>query len=66
MIRVRLRGSRVPHRHDPQKQDRSGSGAAVRRVQRLETRVCAVAAVEAWLAIREEKKGALFVAFYSE
>ncbi len=32
-------------------------------VQRLETGPCAVAALEAWLAIREQKEGPLFVAF---
>jgi integrase len=44
------------------KTDQSGAGQFV-AVPRLERAPCAVAAVEAWLAIREQKKGPLFVAF---
>jgi Phage integrase family len=44
------------------KTDQSGAGQFV-AVPRLETGPCAVAALEAWLAIREQEKGALFVAF---
>jgi integrase len=44
------------------KTDQGGAGQFV-AVPRLEHGPCAVAAVEAWLAIREQKKGALFVAF---
>jgi hypothetical protein len=32
-------------------------------VPRLESGPCAVAALEAWLTVREQKKGALFLAF---
>ncbi len=32
-------------------------------IPRLEHRPCAVAAIAAWLAIREQKKGPLFLAF---
>jgi len=44
------------------KTDQGGAGQFV-AVPRLEHGPCAVAAVEAWLAIREQKKGPLFVAF---
>jgi site-specific recombinase XerC len=44
------------------KTDQGGAGQFV-AVPRLEHGPCAVAAIEAWLAIREQKKGALFVAF---
>jgi len=44
------------------KTDQGGAGQFV-AVPRLESGPCAVAALEAWLAIREKKKGALFIAF---
>jgi integrase len=44
------------------KTDQGGAGQFV-AVPRLEHGPCAVAAVEAWIAIREQKKGPLFVAF---
>jgi integrase len=44
------------------KTDQGGAGQFV-AVPRLEHGPCAVAAVEAWLAIRQQKKGPLFVAF---
>ncbi len=44
------------------KTDQGGAGQFV-AVPRLERGPCAVAAVEAWLNIREKKKGALFVTF---
>jgi integrase len=44
------------------KTDQGGAGQFV-AVPRLRHGPCAVAAIEAWLAIREQKKGALFVAF---
>jgi Phage integrase family len=62
-IAIRDRAARLPHRHDPQEQDRSGWAGQFVAVPRLEHGPCAVTAVEAWLAIREQKKGALFVAF---
>jgi integrase len=44
------------------KTDQRGAGQFV-AVPRLETGPCAVAAIEAWLGIRAQKKGPLFVAF---
>jgi site-specific recombinase XerC len=44
------------------KTDQGGAGQFV-AVPRLEHGPCAVAALEAWLAIREQKKGPLFVAY---
>jgi integrase len=44
------------------KTDQGGAGH-FEAVPRLERGPCAVAAVEAWLAIHQQKKGALFVAF---
>jgi hypothetical protein len=44
------------------KTDQSGAGQFV-AIPRLETGPCAVAAIEAWLGVREQKKGPLFVAF---
>jgi integrase len=44
------------------KTDQGGAGQFV-AVPRLEHGPCAVAALEAWLAVIERKKGALFVAF---
>src|SRR5450755_2649079 len=44
------------------KTDQGGAGQFV-AVPRLEHGPCAIAALEAWLAIREQKKGPLFVTF---
>jgi aspartyl aminopeptidase len=52
-IRITIRKSKT---------DQGGAGQFV-AVPRLENGPCAVAAIDAWLAIRQQKKGALFVAF---
>lgn len=55
--RPRLEPRGLPHPDPRAQQDRSGRRGAFIPVPRLERGPCAVAAVEAWLAILGEKKG---------